>query len=125
MTNRKRHRSQSTPCLIFPLHTAMRLLFIMNEKNRYSAKDFHVNRRTLCGNAPIMQALSRPKDLEFPSAKNLILDYRIGNTDIDYIIHETIRRVPQENKTKYRRTNTRMSLMIPTLKLNRTHPISS
>lgn len=54
-------------------------------------------------------ALSKPKDLGLPFTEwslPKLKDYIIGNTDIDYISHETIRRILQENGIKYRRTKT-------------------
>jgi transposase len=54
-------------------------------------------------------ALTKPKDLGLPFTEwslPKLKDYIIGNTDIDYISHETIRRILQDNGIKYRRTKT-------------------
>lgn len=54
-------------------------------------------------------ALSKPKDLGLPFTEwslPKLKEYIIGNTDIDYISHETIRRILQENGIKYKRTKT-------------------
>jgi transposase len=54
-------------------------------------------------------ALSKPKDLGLPFTEwslPKLKDYIIGNTDIDYVSHETIRRILQERGIKYRRTKT-------------------
>ena len=54
-------------------------------------------------------AMSKPKDLGLPFTEwslPKLKDYIIGNTDIDYISHETVRRILQENGIKYRRTKT-------------------
>ena len=54
-------------------------------------------------------ALTKPKDLGLPFTEwslPKLKDYVIGNTDIDYISHETIRRILQDNGIKYRRTKT-------------------
>jgi transposase len=72
-----------------------------------------------CGSSPkfsneqhqtvIDTALSKPNDLGMPFTEwslPKLKDYIIGNTDIDYISHETIRRILQENGIKYRRTKT-------------------
>jgi transposase len=72
-----------------------------------------------CGSSPkfdneerqiiVDTALSKPKDLGLPFTEwslPKLKDYIIGNTDIDYISHETIRRILQENGIKYRRTKT-------------------
>jgi transposase len=54
-------------------------------------------------------ALSKPRDFGLPFTEwslPKLKDYVIGNTDIDYISHETIRRILQENGIKYKRTKT-------------------
>ena len=54
-------------------------------------------------------ALTKPKDLGLPFTEwslPKLKDYIIGNTDLDYISHETIRRILQDNGIKYRRTKT-------------------
>ncbi len=54
-------------------------------------------------------ALSKPGDLGLPFTEwslPKLKDYVISNTDIDYISHETIRRILQESGIKYRRTKT-------------------
>lgn len=54
-------------------------------------------------------ALTKPMDLGLPFTEwslPKLKDYIIGNTDIDYISHETIRRILQDNGIKYRRTKT-------------------
>jgi transposase len=54
-------------------------------------------------------ALSKPKDLGLPFTEwslPKLKEYIIGNTDIDYVSHETIRRILQEKGIKYRRTKT-------------------
>jgi len=54
-------------------------------------------------------ALTKPKDLGLPFTEwslPKLKDYIIGNTDIDYISHETIRRILRDNGIKYRRTKT-------------------
>lgn len=54
-------------------------------------------------------ALSKPKDLGLPFTEwslPKLKDYIIGNTDIDYVSHETIRRILQERGIKYRQTKT-------------------
>ena len=54
-------------------------------------------------------ALSKPKDLGLPFTEwslPKLKDYIIGNTDIDYVSHETVRRILQERGIKYRRTKT-------------------
>ncbi len=54
-------------------------------------------------------ALSKPRDLELPFTEwslPKLKEYIIGNTDIDYISHETIRRILRESGIKYRRTKT-------------------
>ena len=54
-------------------------------------------------------ALTKPKDLGLPFTEwslPKLKDYVIGNTDLDYISHETIRRILQDNGIKYRRTKT-------------------
>jgi len=54
-------------------------------------------------------ALTKPKDLGLPFTEwslPKLKDYIIGNTDIDYISHETIRRILQDKGIKYRRTKT-------------------
>jgi transposase len=54
-------------------------------------------------------ALTKPKDLGLPFTEwslPKLKDYIIGNTDIDYISHETVRRILQDNGIKYRRTKT-------------------
>lgn len=54
-------------------------------------------------------ALSKPSDLGLPFTEwslPKLKDYIIGNTDIDYVSHETIRRILQERGIKYRRTKT-------------------
>jgi transposase len=54
-------------------------------------------------------ALSKPEDLGLPYTEwslPKLKDYIIGNTDIGYISHETIRRILQESGLKYRRTKT-------------------
>lgn len=54
-------------------------------------------------------ALTKPKDLGLPFTEwslPKLKDYIIGNTNIDYISHETIRRILQDNGIKYRRTKT-------------------
>lgn len=54
-------------------------------------------------------ALTKPRDLGLPFTEwslPKLKDYIIGNTDIDYISHETIRRILQDNGIKYRRTKT-------------------
>jgi len=72
-----------------------------------------------CGSSPkfgneerqiiVDTALSKPKDLGLPFTEwslPKLKDYIIGNTGVDYISHETIRRILQENGIKYRRTKT-------------------
>ena len=54
-------------------------------------------------------ALSKPIELGLPFTEwslPKLKEYIIGNTDIDYISHETIRRILQESGIKYRRTKT-------------------
>jgi transposase len=54
-------------------------------------------------------ALSLPRDLGLPFTERSLpklKEYIISNTDIDYISHETIRRILQERGIKYRRTKT-------------------
>jgi transposase len=54
-------------------------------------------------------ALSKPRDLGLPFTEwslPKLKDYVIANGDIDYISHETIRRILQENGIKYKRTKT-------------------
>ena len=54
-------------------------------------------------------ALTKPKDFGLPFTEwslPKLKDYIIGNTDIDYISHETIRRILQDKGIKYRRTKT-------------------
>ena len=72
-----------------------------------------------CGSSPkfgneerqliINIALSKPTDLGLPFTEwslPKLKEYIIGNTDIDYISHETIRRILHESGIKYRRTKT-------------------
>jgi transposase len=72
-----------------------------------------------CGSSPkfsneqrqmvIDVALSKPKNLGLPFTEwslPKLKEYIIGNTDIGYISHETIRRILQESGIKYRRTKT-------------------
>jgi len=54
-------------------------------------------------------ALSKPKDLGLPFTEwslPKLKEYIIGKTDIDYVSHETVRRILQESGIKYRRTKT-------------------
>jgi len=54
-------------------------------------------------------ALTKPTDLGLPFTEwslPKLKDYIIGNTDIDYISHETIRRILQDSGIKYKRTKT-------------------
>ena len=54
-------------------------------------------------------ALSKPTDLGLPFTEwslPKLKEYVIENTDIDYISHETVRRILQESGIKYRRTKT-------------------
>ncbi len=54
-------------------------------------------------------ALTKPKELGLPFTEwslPKLKEYVIGNTDIDYISHETIRRILMERGIKYRRTKT-------------------
>jgi transposase len=69
-----------------------------------SPKFSNENRQTV-----IDIALSKPRDHGLPFTEwslPKLKDYVIGNTDIDYISHETIRRILHENGIKYRRTKT-------------------
>jgi len=53
--------------------------------------------------------LSKPRDLGLPFTEwslPKLKEYIIGNTDIDYVSHETIRRILQGSGIKYRRTKT-------------------
>jgi transposase len=68
-------------------------------------------------------ALSKPKDLGLPFTEwslPKLKDYIIGNTDIDYVSHETIRRILQERGIKYRRTKTWKESNDPDFELKKT-----
>jgi transposase len=86
-----------------------------NEKGYEVFKSKYEN----CGSSPkfsdeerqiiIDTALSKPRDLGLPFTEwslPKLKEYIIGNTDIGYISHETIRRILRENGIKYRRTKT-------------------
>ena len=68
-------------------------------------------------------ALSKPTDLGLPFTEwslPKLKDYIIGNTDIDYISHETIRRIIQERGIKYRRTKTWKESNDPNFEIKKT-----
>lgn len=63
-------------------------------------------------------ALSKPGDLGLPFTEwslPKLNEYVIEKTDIDYISHETIRRILQESGIKYRRTKPGKNLTTRTL----------
>ncbi len=68
-------------------------------------------------------ALSNPKDLGLPFTEwslPKLKGYIIVNTDIDYISHETIRRILQDNGIKYRRTKTWKESNDPNFEIKKT-----
>lgn len=68
-------------------------------------------------------ALSKPKDLGLPFTEwslPKLKGYIIGNTIIDYISHETIRRILQEKGIKYRRTKTWKESADPDFEIKKT-----
>lgn len=68
-------------------------------------------------------ALSKPKDLGLPFTEwslPKLKGYIIGNTIIDYISHETIRRILQEKGIKYMRTKTWKESTDPDFEIKKT-----
>jgi transposase len=68
-------------------------------------------------------ALSQPKDLGLPFTEwslPKLKGYIIGNANIDYISHETIRRILQEKGIKYRRTKTWKESTDPDFEIKKT-----
>jgi len=69
-------------------------------------------------------ALSKPTDLGLPFTEwslPKLKEYIIGNTDIDYVSHETIRRILQERGIKYRRTKTWKESTDPDFEIKKTN----
>jgi transposase len=68
-------------------------------------------------------ALSKPRDLGLPFTEwslPKLQEYVIGSTDIDYVSHETIRRILMERGIKYKRTKTWKESKDPDFEIKKT-----